>query len=280
VAGSCWKLDPPSNAKLFTGRNSEGETHEQDALVVVYHYGRRLHNRKGEAMSHYMTALAMKQEGLKPAAKIVLYWLADHHNGQTGMCFPSPSRLCRLAEMGKTSLVGHLDTLEAMGLIERSKVKRDTGAWSSTSYLLHLAEPLVWKTDNPCSENEHALVRKSNTNLGTNNLGNEQVSNIDHFSDFWAAYPRKIGKGNARKAFEKAMKSATIDEISSGLNSQLDILKSKEQKFIPHAATWLNGERWNDEPDHNKENNSRSHATLDAIAIAARASRSPSEDCF
>jgi hypothetical protein len=40
-------------------------------------------------MSHYMTALAMKQRGLKPAAKIVLYWLADHHNGETGRCFPS-----------------------------------------------------------------------------------------------------------------------------------------------------------------------------------------------
>ena len=35
-------------------------------------------------MSHYMTALAMKQKGLKPATKIVLYWIADHHNGETG----------------------------------------------------------------------------------------------------------------------------------------------------------------------------------------------------
>lgn len=106
------------------------------------------------------------------------------------------------------------------------------------------------------------------------------VKPIDHFEDFWACYPRKIGKGNARKAFEKAMKSSTIEEISTGLNSQLDILKSKEQKFIPHAATWLNGERWNDEPDHNKESNSRSHTTLNTISVAARARRSPSEDCF
>jgi len=106
------------------------------------------------------------------------------------------------------------------------------------------------------------------------------VKPIDHFEDFWASYPRKIGKGNARKAFEKAMKSATIEEISTGLNSQLDILKSKEQKFIPHAATWLNGERWNDEPDHNKESNSRSHTTLNTISVAARARRSPDEDCF
>ena len=43
-------------------------------------------------MSHYMTALAMKQKGLKPAAKVVLYWIADHHNGETGQCNPSIKR--------------------------------------------------------------------------------------------------------------------------------------------------------------------------------------------
>lgn len=100
----------------------------------------------------------------------------------------------------------------------------------------------------------------------------------DHFADFWAAYPRKIGKAKAQKAFVAAMKKATIDEISSGLNSQLPALSTKEQKFIPHASTWLNAERWNDEPTHNQDTSS--HATLDAIAFAARASRSPSQDCF
>lgn len=100
----------------------------------------------------------------------------------------------------------------------------------------------------------------------------------DHFADFWAAYPRKIGKAKAQKAFVAAMKKATIEQISSGLNSQLPALSTKEQKFIPHASTWLNAERWNDEPTHNQD--TRSHATLDAIAFAARASRSPSQDCF
>ncbi len=74
---------------------------------------------------------------------------------------------------------------------------------------------------------------------------------IDHFEDFWAAYPRKIGKGNARRAFAKAMKNTSVDQIAAGLNRQLAALSSKEQQYIPHASTWLNGERWNDEPDTN-----------------------------
>ena len=164
-----------------------------------------------------------------------------------------------------------LEKLEASGLILSgtfNKMGYDRTKWYCPLEQIHLSELAngFVRNDEPIP-----VIKPDIKPVG---------KHIDHFEDFWAAYPRKIGKGNARKAFEKAMKSVTIDEISSGLNSQLDILKSKEQKFIPHAATWLNGERWNDEPDHNKENNSRSHATLDAIAIAARASRSPSEDCF
>ena len=63
-------------------------------------------------MSHYMTALAMKQRGLAPATKILLYWLADHHNAETGKCFPSVNRLVKLCEMSKRSVQNHLDALE------------------------------------------------------------------------------------------------------------------------------------------------------------------------
>ena len=55
-------------------------------------------------MSHYMTALAMKQQGLRPATKLVLYWIADHHNSETGDCFPSINRLAVLCEMSRRSV--------------------------------------------------------------------------------------------------------------------------------------------------------------------------------
>lgn len=73
---------------------------------------------------------------------------------------------------------------------------------------------------------------------------------LDGFAEFWAAYPKKIGKGAAEKAFFKA-----------GINGHLpDILKAIERarateqwqkdrgQFIPHPATWLNQRRWEDEP--------------------------------
>lgn len=69
------------------------------------------------------------------------------------------------------------------------------------------------------------------------------------FEEFWKTYPRKDSKQAARKAFNKAAKAhgsgKLIEEIErwSGLWQSAGI----EKRFIPHAATWLNQERWEDE---------------------------------
>ena len=201
-------------------------------------------------MSHYMTALAMKQRSLKPATKIVLYWLADHHNSETGRCFPSLARLCECTEMGKTALTGHLNALEEAGLISRHRTKREDGGWSSTSYTLHLEEPVVRNANDPCSDSAAPPVRNANTNLGSKNLGIEpDIYSAEHsFGMFWAIYPRKIGKAQAQKVWTRITKKVPAETILDGLRSQLPILKAKETQYIPHASTWLNQERWNDKP--------------------------------
>lgn len=123
-------------------------------------------------MSHYMTALAMKQRGLKPAAKIVLYWLADHHNGETGACFPSLKTLEAECEMNRSAIVRHLTALEEAGLIERIRRTRDNGSQTSTAYLLRLVP--VAESNSPCCETQQPPVAKRDPhNLGNNNLGNE-----------------------------------------------------------------------------------------------------------
>jgi len=199
-----------------------------------------------------MTALAMKQQGLKPATKIVLYWLADHHNGETGKCFPSLARLCKVTEMGKTALVGHLDTLEKLGLIERLRKCDNNGAFKSTDYILTLKEDtLVRNTDNPCSDLNPPLVRNANTNLVSNNLGskpNISSSNDDfQFDMLYDNYPRKIGKGAARRAFKAALKKVDYETLYAKIIDFYIEAEGKDPKYIPHMATWLNQERWEDE---------------------------------
>lgn len=70
--------------------------------------------------------------------------------------------------------------------------------------------------------------------------------------EFWPVYPRKVAKEAALKAAKRSKFLSTSDGRAFALNAlrvQLPDLRSREVSKIPHAATWINGERWNDEPD-------------------------------
>lgn len=67
------------------------------------------------------------------------------------------------------------------------------------------------------------------------------------FDDFWQAYPRKTAKPAALKAYRRAAaKGATPEQILAGLETY----KRTKPDYADwaHPATWLNNERWNDEP--------------------------------
>jgi hypothetical protein len=67
------------------------------------------------------------------------------------------------------------------------------------------------------------------------------------FERFWAAYPRKVAKPTARKAWTKAIKTSTAEAVIRGaLRYRNDPTRSDE--FTAHPSTWLNQERWNDQP--------------------------------
>jgi len=81
---------------------------------------------------------AANVKGLKPAAKVVLIQLADFHNKDTGLCFPSAHRLAAECEMGRATLFRHMTTLEECGLITRHARGDGEGGRGSNQYELHL----------------------------------------------------------------------------------------------------------------------------------------------
>lgn len=72
----------------------------------------------------------------------------------------------------------------------------------------------------------------------------------DDFEQFWLAYPKKIGKKDALKAWSKASDKPEIRMILDAIvRSQSSPQWTKEQgQFIPNPATWLNQGRWTDQP--------------------------------
>jgi hypothetical protein len=70
------------------------------------------------------------------------------------------------------------------------------------------------------------------------------------FDDFWQLWPRRDHKLKAITAWAKAIKKIPESELLESVRKYVsgpDLPKDKQ--YIPLAASWLNGERWNDEPD-------------------------------
>ncbi|MBF6350336.1 hypothetical protein IU448_15115 [Nocardia flavorosea] len=71
----------------------------------------------------------------------------------------------------------------------------------------------------------------------------------DGFVEFWEVYPRRVARGAAVKAYAKAIKKADPAAIREGARRYAETRRGKDSEFTAHAASWLNAERWADEPD-------------------------------
>lgn len=69
----------------------------------------------------------------------------------------------------------------------------------------------------------------------------------DEFEVFWSAYPKKVGKKTAKKAFEKV--NVPVESLVTAIKRQeCSPQWSKDDgQYIPNPATWLNQGRWEDE---------------------------------
>ncbi|MGS1116887.1 hypothetical protein [Castellaniella sp. UC4442_H9] len=68
------------------------------------------------------------------------------------------------------------------------------------------------------------------------------------FEDFWAAWPKREAKKDARRAWDKlttANKAAALAALPAHVARWRR--EGRARNHIPHPATWLNGERWEDE---------------------------------
>ena len=96
----------------------------------------------------------------------------------------------------------------------------------------------------PLSPNSPSIPPKEKPPKG----GKKKVPHeAEDFEKFWAAYPRKVGKQAARKAFDKV--EVPLDTLLTAIEQQKRGAQWQKDDglFIPHASTWLNNARWEDE---------------------------------
>jgi hypothetical protein len=80
------------------------------------------------------------------------------------------------------------------------------------------------------------------------------------FDEFWQAYPKKVGKQDARRAWARATRSTDPDKI-------IDVVRRypfrEDRTYVKHPATWLNDGCWEDD--------------LDALRVSSNGHRNRSE---
>lgn len=172
---------------------------------------------------------------------------------------------------------GHMTMQEITRAVKKpsdevlSKFRQD----EEGKYYNHRMEQEIEKRDAHCQrqreniakrwnkENAHSGIPNGNTDGNTtvlplgngNGNGNRKESvsisekerKDDKFDVFWKAYPRKIGKEDARKAFAKV--KVPVETLLSAIEQQTrsEQWTRENGRFIPNPATWLNQGRWEDE---------------------------------
>ena len=118
------------------------------------------------------------------------------------------------------------------------------------------------KTENANSQNDKPIPIDTDIgNTSENNLPpiapNGGASKAEEcFEQFWSAYPRKVNKQGAKKAFLRIPNLLSqFTQIMAGLENQK---RSKQWKkdngvFIPHPTTWINQERWKEYTETKKD---------------------------
>lgn len=77
--------------------------------------------------------------------------------------------------------------------------------------------------------------------------GADMTLTTARFETFWDAYPRKAAKKAARAAFARVNPDHVLFTQMLDAIATQKVSRQWREGFIPHPATWLNGERWTDD---------------------------------
>ena len=169
--------------------------------------------------------------------------LADYANDE-GTCFPSQRTLAHKARCSQNFVRVCLNQMVEDGYL--AVQKEANGRGRTATYLLktpHLRNGDLANGDS--AERETPFVETITPHMNRN-----EPSITQEFEKFWSAYPRKVGKGAARKAFAKALirhKNLDMQMILDAVAAYASTIK--DMQYCAHPTTWLVQERWADIED-------------------------------
>lgn len=99
-----------------------------------------------------------------------------------------------------------------------------------------------------------------------------EMTDEEAFDVFWKHYPKKVAKGDARKAWKQtqAIRPDLADVLAAiGRAKATEQWRRDDGQFVPYPATWLRAERWDDVYEVEMEQVDDWHKTASGIYAKA-----------
>lgn len=206
-------------------------------------------------------------EGLSGPQKATLVALSFCLNERSGKCCPSQQTLASMTSLSNSTVGRALDGLADLGVIGRERRTDKRGYRTSDNFAIHTtytsesqvgAEPTRQSAylaeSNGLTVTLQPPTRHSDTAISEQEEEQEKEQEVTlfeptapTFSEFWMVWPKKVSRPQAEKAWGRAIKRADPEVIYSAATAYARNPHLPDKQFIPHPATWLNGDRWNDE---------------------------------
>jgi hypothetical protein len=171
--------------------------------------------------------------------------LADFANDD-GFCFPSQRTIAKKARTSEGYVRAVIKQMVKDGFLEI--VTEASGRGNTFEYRLAYGTPetVTGKrvTEKAVSTSPENRYSDDSTPINKNR---HEPSLSQEFDLFWKAYPKKVARATAMKAFAKAFArhdGLTVAELIAGAERYAKSIT--DPKFIAYPATWLNGDRWLD----------------------------------
>lgn len=190
---------------------------------------------------------------LPTVEKMVLLVIADHANDEGTQSYPSQATIALKASVSIRTVQRAVNTLCAQGYVRMFKHQGGSADCREDR------RPHLYQINLNALRGDTVTRRTSDANGATMTTSTGRQSRpMNHplepsieppssFDDFWNLYPRKVGKQAAQKAFIKALKITTLEEILEGARKYAED-PNRVDAFTAHPTTWLNAGRWADGP--------------------------------
>jgi hypothetical protein len=149
----------------------------------------------------------------------------------------SISSLARFNKTGVDTLNSAVKELELYGYLTRSEKQEHNDDGTFADFIWTTADPFQNPdTVKPVSGKQDT---KNTITKEQQPIKNKQENTDTGFDKFWELYPKRIAKADALKAWNKAIKKKTADELI-GLTKAYSESKLPDMTYIPYPASWLN----------------------------------------